>query len=64
VFCHALNNVLAVIGPAVAVDTLPGGAVTASAGLFGAGAALLGLVAARRLRSGDPRGTATDPGVG
>jgi membrane protease YdiL (CAAX protease family) len=61
IFCHALNNVLAVVGPA-AVETLPGGTALSSAGLFAAGTVLLLAVRARRraVVAGDPRGTSTD----
>jgi membrane protease YdiL (CAAX protease family) len=57
--CHALNNVLAVIGP-TAVETLPGGAALSSAGLVSLGAALLLAVGARRrgVRPADPPGAA------
>ena len=65
IFCHALNNTLAVIGPTVAVDSVPGGLAVSSVGLFAAGAALLLLVVARGTGPGPgPPGSPTDPGVG
>lgn len=64
IFCHALNNVLAVVGPRVAVELVPGGAALSSAGLLAAGTGLL-LYAARPRspQAVDPRGNPEDPGA-
>jgi membrane protease YdiL (CAAX protease family) len=64
IFCHALNNVLAVVGPRVAVELVPGGAALSSAGLLAAGTGLL-LYAARprSAQAVDPRGNPEDSGT-
>lgn len=65
IFCHALNNTLAVLGPPVGVASLPGGLGGSAAALFAAGAGLFVLVARRHApgRPG-PAGDPTDSGVG
>ena len=66
IFCHALNNVLAVVGPRVGVELAPGGATLSSAGLLAAGAGLLLFAVRPRPRprpplSPGPRGNPGDP---
>lgn len=67
ILCHALNNVLAVVGPALAVGSPASRVALAVAGLVSAGAALLAVVAVRGRApaDADPPGTdPTTPGVG